>query len=48
MYNILLYLYELGIIVATLFSDKVKKMWIGERDAFKLLKEKVDPEAQYV
>ncbi len=47
MYNILLYLYELGIIVATLFSDKVKKMWIGERDAFKLLKEKVDPEAQY-
>ncbi len=47
MYNILLYLYELGIIVATLFSDKVKKMWKGERDAFKLLKEKVDPEAQY-
>lgn len=47
MYNILLYLYELGIIVATLFSDKVKKMWIGERDVFKLLKEKVDPEAQY-
>lgn len=47
MYNILLYLYELGIIVATLFSEKVKKMWKGERDAFKLLKEKVDPEAQY-
>lgn len=33
--------------IATLFSDKVKKMWKGERDAFRLLKEKVDPEAQY-
>lgn len=47
MYNILLYIYELGIMIATLFSDKVKKMWKGERDAFRLLKEKVDPEAQY-
>lgn len=47
MYNILLYIYELGILVATLFSKKVSKMWNGEREAFRILKEKVDPKAQY-
>lgn len=47
MYNILLYIYELGILVATLFSKKVAKMWKGEREAFRILKEKVDPRAQY-
>lgn len=47
MYNILLYIYELGILVATLFSKKVSKMWKGEREAFRILKEKVDPTAQY-
>lgn len=47
MYNILLYIYEFGIFVATFFSAKVKKMWRGERETFKILKERVDPEAQY-
>ena len=47
MYNILLYIYEFGIFVVTFFSAKVKKMWRGERETFKILKEKVDPEAQY-
>lgn len=47
MYNILLYIYELGILIATLFSKKVSKMWKGEREAFRILKEKVDPTAQY-
>lgn len=47
MYNILLYIYEFGIFVATFFSAKVKKMWRGERETFKILREKVDPEAQY-
>ena len=47
MYNMLLYIYEFGIFVATFFSAKVKKMWRGERETFKILKEKVDPEAQY-
>ena len=47
MYNILLYIYEFGIFVATFFSAKVKKMWRGERETFKILKEKVDLEAQY-
>ena len=34
--------------IASLFSDKVKKMWRGERQAIRLLREKVDPDAQYV
>ena len=48
MYNIAIYLYLLGVAVASLFNEKVRKMWRGERDAFRVLKEKVDPEAQYV
>ena len=46
-YNILLYIYELGIFVASFFSDKVKKMWRGERQAIQYLKEHVDPNAEY-
>lgn len=37
-----------GVAVASLFDKKVKKMWRGERKAFSTLKEKVDPEAEYV
>lgn len=47
MYNLILYVLEFGIFVASFFSEKVKKMWKGERAAFKLLKKKVDPEAEY-
>ena len=48
MYNLIIYLYQLGVIVVSLFSEKVRKMWRGERDAIRVLKEKVDPTAQYV
>ncbi len=48
MYNIIMYLYLLGVAVVSLFNDKVRKMWRGERDAFRVLREKVDPQAQYV
>lgn len=47
MYNLLLYIYELGIFVASFFSKKVNNMWRGEREAFGILKRKVDPTAQY-
>jgi 3-deoxy-D-manno-octulosonic-acid transferase len=30
------------------FNEKVRKMWRGERAAFSVLKEKVDPEAKYI
>ena len=48
MYNLIIYLYLLGVAIASCFSDKVRKMWRGERDAFRLLREKVEPAARYV
>ncbi len=48
MYNLFIYLYLLGVVVCSLFNEKVRKMWRGERDAFRVLKEKVDPNAKYV
>ena len=38
----------IGVAIASLFNKKVKKMWAGERQAIKILKEKVDPEARYI
>jgi len=48
MYNIIIYLYQLGVIILSLFNDKVRKMWHGEREAIRILREQVDPSAQYV
>ena len=48
MYNIAIYLYLLGVAIASLFSKKVKKMWEGERKAIDILKEEVDPNAKYI
>ena len=48
MYNLFIYLYLLGVAVCSLFNEKVRKMWRGEREAFRVLKEKVDPEAKCV
>lgn len=48
MYNIIIYLYLLGVAIASLFNEKVRKMWRGERDAIRVLKEKVDSNAKYV
>ena len=47
-YNLIIYLYLLGVAVYSRFNEKVRKMWRGERAAFKVLKEKVDPKAKYV
>ena len=48
MYNLIIYLYLAGVAIYSLFDEKVRKMWRGERDAFRVLKEKVDPKAKYV
>ena len=40
-YNLIIYFYLLGVAVYSLFNEKVRKMWRGERAAFKVLKEKV-------
>ena len=38
----------MGHSIASLFNEKVRKMWRGEREAFKILKQKVDPNAKYI
>jgi len=38
-----MYLIQFGVMVASLFNEKVRKMWRGEREAVKILREKVDP-----
>jgi len=47
-YNLIIYLYLLGVAIYSRFNVKVRKMWRGERAAFRVLKEKVDPNAKYV
>ena len=47
-YNIIIYFVLWGIAIASLFNEKVRKMWRGEREAFKILKQKVDPNAKYI
>ena len=48
MYNIVIYLYLIGVAIASLFNEKVRKMWRGERQTIKKLEREVDPKAQYV
>ena len=47
-YNLVIYMYLFGVAIYSRFNEKVRKMWRGERDAFRVLREKVDPEAKYV
>ena len=47
-YNIVIYFVLWGIAIASLFNEKVRKMWRGERNAFKILRQQVDPTAKYV
>lgn len=48
MYNLFIYLYNIGVWIATFFSKKVKTMWKGEHETWRILREKVDPAAKYV
>jgi len=48
MYNVVVFFMQLGVAIASLFNEKVRKMWKGERAAFSYLKEHVDPQARYV
>jgi len=48
MYNLGIYLYLMGVAIASLFSKKVKKMWKGEREAVKLVRSRLDPQAEYI
>lgn len=48
MYNIIIYIIQIGIAIASLFSEKVRKMWRGERDSFRVLRENIEPDARYI
>ena len=48
MYNLSIYIYLIGVAIASIFNKKVRRMWRGERQAIKTLKAKVDPSAEYV
>ena len=47
-YNLGIYLYQLGVKLAALFSDKPAKMVKGHQEVFDLLKNKIDRNAQYI
>ena len=47
MYNLIFYIFEFGVFIASFFNDKIKKMWRGERAAFRYLREHVEPGADY-
>ncbi|MDD6952637.1 MAG: glycosyltransferase N-terminal domain-containing protein [Prevotella sp.] len=48
MYNIAIYLYGLGVFIYSLFNEKVRKMWRGEHDSFRIIRERLDPNAKYI
>jgi len=48
MYNLVIYLYLLGVVIYSRFNEKVRMMWRGEREAFRILRENVDSNAKYV
>ena len=48
MYNIAISLYLVGVAILSLFDEKVRKMWRGERHSLRDIKAKLEPGAQYV
>ena len=48
MYNIIMYVIQFGIAVGSLFNEKLRRMWRGEQEAVRILREEVEPDAQYV
>ena len=48
MYNFAMYMCQLGIMIYSLFNEKVRKMWRGEREAIQVIKNKIDPDAEYI
>lgn len=50
LYNLGIYVYGFLIFLASLFTSKARKRWIGQRQAFTLLNEKIkeEPESKYI
>ena len=47
-YNLAIYIYQLGVKLAALFSDKPAKMVKGHREVYDLLQSKLDKNARYI
>jgi len=47
-YCIGIYFYKFAILIVSFFNGKAHKLRIGQREAFSVLKEKVDADALYV
>lgn len=47
-YNLAIYIYQLGVKLAALFSDKPAKMVKGHREVYDLLHSKIDRNARYI
>ena len=47
-YNLIIYIYQLGLRIAALFSEKPAKMVVGHRETFELLKSKIEPGKKYI
>ena len=45
MYNLVIFLYLCGVAVLSLFNEKVRKMWRGECQGIRTIKENIDPNA---
>ena len=48
MYNIAIYLYGLGVFIYARCNEKVRKMWRGEHESFRIIRERLDPNAKYI
>lgn len=48
MYNLIIYIYLWGVAIASRLDGKIRKMWRGEREAFNVLRRKIDPQARYM
>jgi 3-deoxy-D-manno-octulosonic-acid transferase len=47
-YNIGIYFYGAFVFIASFFNDKARKLRLGQKEAFALLAEKIDPDVKYV
>ena len=47
-YNLIIYIYQFGLRIAALFSDKPAKMVKGHREVFNLLQANIEPDKKYI
>lgn len=48
MYTLAIYLYMIGVVIASFFNKKARQMVVGRWETYKILRQKVDKDARYV